>query len=167
VIAPTILGLERTKATQGWHQEKRGAVMLGEGIPAGMPYTFEDAESVDAAIADALKSQKNRQTVLRFEEDVVDFVQSSTGEAYHFPLSLSGYQRLLAHRIAQYHGLQTSTVDDGGDEHGKIKATKPHSGLEPRKVCAPKPYEEISPQPRLILPYRLLPHPEPQTSAKL
>jgi hypothetical protein len=62
VIAPTILGLERTKATQGWHQEKRGAVMLGEGIPAGMPYTFEDAESVDAAIADALKSQKNRQT---------------------------------------------------------------------------------------------------------
>jgi len=35
--------------------------MLGES-PAGMPCSFEDAENVDAAIADALKSPKNRQT---------------------------------------------------------------------------------------------------------
>ena len=39
-------------------------------------------------------------------------------------------QRLLAHRTAQYHGLQTATVDDGGDDHGKIKATKPQANLE-------------------------------------
>ena len=104
--------------------------------------------------------------MLRFEEDVLNFLQSPD-EALFFPLSLSGYQvtiradnrgrlavrwpvavslsslatdanfhvprvsqRLLAHRTAQYHGLQTATVDDGGDDHGKIKATKPQANLE-------------------------------------
>jgi len=128
--------------------------MLGESISNGLSCPSEEAENVDAAIADALQSVKNRSTVLRFEKDVIDFVQGSE-EAYHFPLSLSGYQRLLAHRIAQYHGLQTATVDDGGDEHGNIKATKPQSNMEPRKpkladVTFPEPSEDHKEQPRSL-----------------
>lgn len=46
-------------------------------------------------------------------------------------------QRLLAHRTAQYHGLQTATVDDGGDDHGKIRATRPLNTPETKVRCVP------------------------------
>ena len=109
-----------------------------------------------------IRESKDRAAVLRFEEDVINYL-SGQEDALYFPLSLSGYQvslrptaqkillvlpsadrksfsvplqRLLAHRVAQYHGLQTVTVDDGGDHHGKIKATKPQPSLEMKQVSS-------------------------------
>ena len=91
-----------------------------EAAAPGQPETPPDGlEAVDPAIADALKAPKNRQTgasrfhyaeelttglchglefsmcsvsaVLRFEEDVLAFIDSGE-EAMFFPLTLSGYQ---------------------------------------------------------------------------
>ena len=99
---------------------KSGSLYTDTRSSAGTNEASE-TESVDVAIADALKSQKNRQTgrvnlqishtmkhvscgkmigasssllsgaVLRFEEDVVGFIEG-TDDALYFPLTLSGYQ---------------------------------------------------------------------------
>uniref|UniRef100_A0A7S0RLR2 R3H domain-containing protein n=1 Tax=Chlamydomonas leiostraca TaxID=1034604 RepID=A0A7S0RLR2_9CHLO len=63
----------------------------------------------------ALLDPKERSTVLRIEDDVLRFIGDSSRTVLEFPGSFSNYQRMLAHKVAQYHGLHTSTVDyEGG-----------------------------------------------------
>ncbi|KAK9832459.1 hypothetical protein WJX74_010797 [Apatococcus lobatus] len=80
-------------------------------------------EPIDHAVRDALTNTKSRLTVLRYEEQVDSFVRDPHRYQMTFPIDLSGYQRLLAHRTAQYYGLDTSTVQDG-EEQGKVLAVK-------------------------------------------
>ncbi|GFR48111.1 hypothetical protein Agub_g9936 [Astrephomene gubernaculifera] len=70
-----------------------------------------DYEAVDAAIRQALADPTQRITVLKCEELVEKFLADPCQEALQFPASFSSYQRMLAHRVGQYYGLQTSTVD--------------------------------------------------------
>ncbi|KAL0037170.1 hypothetical protein WJX79_003762 [Trebouxia sp. C0005] len=80
---------------------------------------------IDPAVRDALISPKYRIQVLRFEADVEKFVREGGEKDLTFDANLTGYQRLLCHRVAQYYGLDTSTVDEGEDQ-GKILARRTH-----------------------------------------
>ena len=44
-------------------------------------------------------------------------------------------QRLLAHRVAQHHGLQTSTVNKGDMESRVLAVKHDHSALSPVRLC--------------------------------
>lgn len=78
---------------------------------------------IDPAVRDALISPKYRIQVLRFEADVEKFVREGGEKDLTFDANLTGYQRLLCHRVAQYYGLDTSTIDEGEDQ-GKILARR-------------------------------------------
>ena len=61
--------------------------------------------------------------VLRFEALVEQFVRASSETELWFEEGLTAYERLLAHRVAQHHGLQTSTVNKG-DMESRVLAVK-------------------------------------------
>lgn len=69
-----------------------------------------DGQGVDRAILEALCNPRERATALRIDTDVEKFVTGTTSTTMEFPVEMTGYQRLLAHRIAQHYGLQTSSV---------------------------------------------------------
>eukprot|EP00798_Chlamydomonas_sp_ICE-L_P024670 gene24670-10298_t len=66
--------------------------------------------SVDHAIIQALLD-KERPTVLMLEEMIEVFLSDTCRDVLEFPRNLTNYQRMLAHRVGQHYGLQTSTVD--------------------------------------------------------
>ncbi|KAL3143822.1 hypothetical protein ABBQ32_003649 [Trebouxia sp. C0010 RCD-2024] len=78
---------------------------------------------IDPAVRDALINPLYRIQVLRFEADVEKFVRQGGQQDLTFDATLTGYQRLLCHRVAQYYGLDTSTIDEGEDQ-GKILARR-------------------------------------------
>lgn len=69
-----------------------------------------DGQDVDKAILEALCNPRERATALRIDADVEKFVTSGANNIMEFPVEMTKYQRLLAHRIAQHYGLQTSSV---------------------------------------------------------
>lgn len=95
---------------------------------------------IDSALLQALKDPKERATgmylltdrviefmhtmqltcfsfcaVLRCEELVDKFIRDPQKEVLEFPQNFSNYHRMLAHKVAQYYHLQTSSVDyEGG-----------------------------------------------------
>jgi len=77
-------------------------------LAASAPIAGED---VDPAIIQALQESKERSTVLSLEEAVQKFINDTNREVLEFKTNLTQYQKMLAHRVAQYYGLQTSTVD--------------------------------------------------------
>eukprot|EP00884_Botryococcus_braunii_P004602 jgi/Botrbrau1/14142/Bobra.182_3s0083.1 len=87
-----------------------------------------DEHGIDKAILDALGSPKRRQVVLRFEEAVESFLRDKDQMTHFFDMTHagalgSGYQRLLAHRVAQHYGLETKTVESG-EMAGRVTAMK-------------------------------------------
>ncbi|KXZ55073.1 hypothetical protein GPECTOR_3g23 [Gonium pectorale] len=79
--------------------------------PQAAPRAAPEYEGVDAAIRQALADPTQRMTVLKCEELVEKFLADPCQEALQFPTNFTSYQRMLAHRVGQYYGLQTSTVD--------------------------------------------------------
>eukprot|EP00210_Caulerpa_lentillifera_P003361 g3205.t1 len=73
----------------------------------------EDGVSLDQALKEALKNPRERANVLRIEADVSKFVSDKTRCTIEFASDLSSYQRLLAHRVSQLYGLQTSSLTFG------------------------------------------------------
>ena len=49
--------------------------------------------------------------VIKIEELVEAFLSDTSKDVLEFPASFTNYQRMLAHRLSQWFGLQTSTVD--------------------------------------------------------
>ncbi|KAK9803296.1 hypothetical protein WJX72_009548 [[Myrmecia] bisecta] len=96
---------------------------------------------IDPALHDALLSVEHRLTVLRFEQEVAAFVGNPQLSELTFMEQLPGYERLLAHRVAQYYGLETWTVIDG-EHRGKISARKTASTAVPKtKLADVKPVQ--------------------------
>ncbi|KAH7624982.1 hypothetical protein Ndes2526B_g00357 [Nannochloris sp. 'desiccata'] len=83
----------------------------------------EEEHAVDHALRDALSRHKHRNSVLRLEAEVEDFVLKSTEPSHNFSGEMSSYDRLLVHRTAQHWGLDTSTLSQGPD-HGSILAVR-------------------------------------------
>ena len=75
-------------------------------------------------------------TVVRFEADVDSLLNDDSRTTLKFPLALGGYQRLLAHKVCQYYGLQTRTCESG-DDAGKIVATKTSVARPAVSACVP------------------------------
>ncbi|KAK2079719.1 hypothetical protein QBZ16_002114 [Prototheca wickerhamii] len=66
--------------------------------------------------------------VLQLETDVSWFVVENQEPQFIFTGEMSSYQRLLAHRVAQHWGLDTSIIQQGPDQ-GRILATRtPRTG---------------------------------------
>ncbi|GIL80414.1 hypothetical protein Vretifemale_9624 [Volvox reticuliferus] len=101
-------------SSQPQHQSQQHA-----HAPAPVP----EYEAVDAAIRQALADPTQRLTVLRCEELVEKFLADPAQEALQFPASFTSYQRMLAHRVGQYYGLQTSTVDYE-ESQGRVVAVR-------------------------------------------
>lgn len=87
--------------------EQLAAVGEAASAPAAQP---AEAQDVDKAILEALCNPRERATALRIDSEVEQFVAGSTRTVMEFPMDMTGYQRLLAHRISQHYGLQTSSV---------------------------------------------------------
>ncbi|KAF5832750.1 hypothetical protein DUNSADRAFT_11269 [Dunaliella salina] len=90
------------------------------------------ASPEEQAVLYALAGQHERMQALRIEEDVLAFIGDTNRDVLEFPPSSGNYQRLLAHKVAQYHGLQTSTADYEGSTgrvvaHRKCVETKVRS----------------------------------------
>eukprot|EP00210_Caulerpa_lentillifera_P007833 g7475.t1 len=73
----------------------------------------EEDHLIDQALIEALKNPRERANVLRIEADVAKFVSDRTRCTIEFAPDLTSYQRLLAHRVSQLYGLQTSSVPFG------------------------------------------------------
>ncbi|KAL6782781.1 hypothetical protein ACKKBG_A08105 [Auxenochlorella protothecoides x Auxenochlorella symbiontica] len=100
-------------------------------LPAPPPaeQSLEKAvQSVDHALRDALCHPKNRAVVLQLEADVSWFVSNSREPQFVFTGDMSSYERLLAHRVAQHWGLETTIISQGPDQ-GRILASRSfHTG---------------------------------------
>ncbi|GAX78683.1 hypothetical protein CEUSTIGMA_g6121.t1 [Chlamydomonas eustigma] len=72
--------------------------------------SFPEAE-VDSAVLEALTTTAERKTVFELEDMVIDFIGDTSRDILEFSPSLGTFQKMLAHRVAQAYGLQTSTVD--------------------------------------------------------
>jgi len=70
-------------------------------------------DSIDQALKEALKNPRERANVLRIDADVYKFILDKTRCTIEFSYDLTSYQRLLAHRVSQMYGLQTSSVPLG------------------------------------------------------
>ncbi|KAK9827968.1 hypothetical protein WJX81_002767 [Elliptochloris bilobata] len=108
-----------------------GVQARANGEPAREMVLVEAPESsseapveVDSALRDGLANSKSRATVLKYEKMVEDLLADEHRQEMRFCLSLTGYQRLLAHRVSQYYGLQTSTLDGDCADKGKIQVVK-------------------------------------------
>eukprot|EP00803_Ostreobium_quekettii_P008306 evm.model.scf_508.2 EVM.evm.TU.scf_508.2 scf_508:37101-43383(-) len=74
-----------------------------------------EARDVDRAIAEALSNPRERATALRIDAEVEQFVADGSRMVMEFSQDMTGYQRLLAHRISQHYGLQTSSIPGTGN----------------------------------------------------
>ncbi|KAK9803779.1 hypothetical protein WJX73_006072 [Symbiochloris irregularis] len=81
------------------------------------------ASHIDAAVKDALMTPKVRVTVLRFCTEIEQFLNDPDQQVMTFSDTLSSYQRLLAHRVAQHYGLETTTID-AADSNVKVRGMK-------------------------------------------
>ncbi|GLC39600.1 hypothetical protein PLESTB_000808500 [Pleodorina starrii] len=90
---------------------------------AHTPAPLPEYEAVDAAIRQALADPTQRVTVLKCEDLVEKFLADPSVETLQFPASFTSYQRMLAHRVGQYYGLQTSTVDYE-ESQGRVVAVR-------------------------------------------
>lgn len=134
----------------------------GDGQPSAdmaavYGYPHADQLEVDTAILQALAEGKERATVLRIEDLVEKFVRDAGRQILEFPPTYTNYQRMLAHRIAQHFGCETSAVDRGNGQ-GSVVARKTASCKIPSVKLAdinpqtgPRPYVERH-GPKAILP---------------
>ncbi|BDA44340.1 probable r3H domain-containing protein 2 at N-terminal half [Coccomyxa sp. Obi] len=103
-------------------QDKAGHGLGHSSLLRAYPRQAEAAGQIDEALQDALSNPKHRMLVLRLEDEVRDFVQS-TRSTLLYGQSLNGFQRLLAHRVSYFYGLETCKVEEGAHQ-GKILASK-------------------------------------------
>ncbi|KAJ0976116.1 hypothetical protein J5N97_018081 [Dioscorea zingiberensis] len=73
---------------------------------------------VDPFLVEALQNPRHRLTVLRMELDIQRFIQNPEQNQFEFPHFPTSYLRCAAHRVAQYYGLQTLSLDNGLDGSG-------------------------------------------------
>ncbi|CAL8470304.1 g9846 [Coccomyxa elongata] len=103
-------------------QDKAGQGLDHSSLGRAYPRQAEAAGQFDEALQDALSNPKHRMLVLRLEDEVRDFVQS-TRSTLVYGESLNGFQRLLAHRVSYFYGLETCKVEEGVHQ-GKILASR-------------------------------------------
>ncbi|XP_039127341.1 uncharacterized protein LOC120263488 [Dioscorea cayenensis subsp. rotundata] len=89
--------------------------VAGERKEEACGATVAGAYQIDPFLIEALQNPRHRLTVLRMELDIQRFMQNpgqNQFEFQHFPTS---YLRCAAHRVAQYYGLQTMSLDNVSD----------------------------------------------------
>lgn len=72
--------------------------------------TVEHDSPIDPALTAALDNPRERVTVLKFEDQMLRFMRSPGTKQLEFP-TLSSYQRLIVHRLAQRFQLDHQSVD--------------------------------------------------------
>ncbi|KAJ0980859.1 hypothetical protein J5N97_009114 [Dioscorea zingiberensis] len=83
------------------------------------------APLVDQFLVEALQNPRHRLTVLRMELDIQRFMQNPDQHQFEFQHFPTSYLRCAAHRVAQYYGLQTMSLDNVSDALGsRILAIK-------------------------------------------
>lgn len=126
------------------------------GGSSGRETAAATIDAIDPAIRQALNDSKERVTVLRIEDLVVEYISKSSPDVLEFPPSYSNYQRLLAHRVAQHYGLQTHTVDYE-EGNGRVVARRtPDTQLLQVKLSDLAPR---TPPERATLPAKILKRP--------
>lgn len=80
---------------------------------------------IDPAIIEALQKGRDadRKTIADIEAMVIKFIGDTSRDILEFPVTYGTYQKMLAHRVAQAYGLQTSTVDYE-DGHGHVVGSR-------------------------------------------
>ncbi|KAL6755153.1 hypothetical protein V8C86DRAFT_253707 [Haematococcus lacustris] len=83
-----------------------------------LPENNNELYDVDSALLQALVHSApagGRAIVKSLEDSIIDFIANPEQDVLEFPLQLTTYQRMLAHKAAQHYGLQTTTTDyEGG-----------------------------------------------------
>lgn len=91
-----------------------------------------DIPDVDQALTDALIDPRGRINVLRLDAEVERFCLDDSRQQHVFSADLTPYQRMLAHRVAQHYGMQTSVeVVDAEQPQGQVIARKAASTILP------------------------------------
>ncbi|WIA43966.1 hypothetical protein OEZ86_010355 [Tetradesmus obliquus] len=85
------------------------------------------AAPLDPALKAALLDS-NRETVLKLEETVKQFLKDASQTTLEFPPSTSNYQRLLEHKVSQHHHLSTSTAFENGQP--RVVAKRPAAAAD-------------------------------------
>lgn len=81
------------------------------------------ADHLDSFLQEALNS-RNRITVLRLEQEIEKFAGNSKQQQLLLRPMLSSYERLTAHRVAQYYHLQSMAVESNGPSGSRILLLK-------------------------------------------
>lgn len=66
--------------------------------------------------------------MLQLEADVSWFVANSRERQFVFTGEMSSYERLLAHRVAQHWGLETTIISQGPDQGRILASRSPRTG---------------------------------------
>mmetsp|Transcript_1152 Transcript_1152/g.1865 ORF Transcript_1152/g.1865 Transcript_1152/m.1865 type:complete len:421 (+) Transcript_1152:89-1351(+) len=92
-------------------------IKLGDNRDGVQSYTqtsvsqLDDVSGIDSALMDALENPRERMNVLKYEDRIMRFVQS-TDSFLDVPPIANSYQRLLIYRVAQRFGLEHNPSDN-------------------------------------------------------
>lgn len=86
----------------------------------------EAAHVIDPMLIEALETPGKRMMLLKYEDNILNFVRDNTKQTFTFP-QMSSYQRLLIHRLSDRFNLDREAVDpgyggfNGGNSNGEYE----------------------------------------------
>ncbi|XP_058770087.1 uncharacterized protein LOC131643784 [Vicia villosa] len=95
------------------HTDAASPHLPSASSPATGDKVFDDAvNQVDQFLREAIQNPRERLSVLRMEQDVLNFIQDPNRQQIEFNQLPTSYLRLAAHRVAQHYSLQSMVLLD-------------------------------------------------------